>query len=162
MPKGQNNISNICVPLLQCTPGEFVSSSFCPCLCKNWNSGSLKQQKYVYWTLDGVLQQERHATIICKIVYMGLSSLDLMFLRLSRIISDGSKISPWFDSFWQFRLDSCSEEALNLIFGNQDAESLQTFWAEQISSGFKSLISKLRKSPQTPNPRPKPSKKMTL
>ena len=41
----QNNISYICVSLLQCKPSILVSSSYQPSLFKNESIGSLKQQK---------------------------------------------------------------------------------------------------------------------
>ena len=43
----ENDISHICVPLLQCRSSVVVSSSYCPSLCKYLSYGSLRQQKYV-------------------------------------------------------------------------------------------------------------------
>ena len=57
--KKQNDISHVCVPLLQCNHSVFVSSSFHPsqpsgpfiCTGKNRSCGSLKQQKQCLETL---------------------------------------------------------------------------------------------------------------
>ena len=61
LQKRQNNISHICVPLLLCKPCVFISSSYCPSLCKKWNFGSLNNRKGL---LKFLIQQELQATML--------------------------------------------------------------------------------------------------